>query len=117
MKQEKLILEAGADGGSVRLFQIKNYFLYATDESTLKEFIPELTDEELKSKSGIFTSFAQAMESLLEKFPIFSLYPLYVHPDFKNVIIPYYQKFCSKYKKRENRGNGEWDHLLYDGTK
>jgi len=117
MKKEKLILEAGADGGSVHLFQINEYFLYATDESTLKDFVPDLTDEELKSKSDIFTSFAQAMESLIEKYPIFNLYPLHIHPDFKNVIIPFYQRFCSKNKRHENRKDGEWDHLLYYETK
>lgn len=68
MKRKKLILEAGADGGSIKLLQINNYFVYSTNETTLRDIDPELTLEELKSVSDIFPTFAYAMKSLLERY-------------------------------------------------
>lgn len=112
MRKEKLILWAGSEGGSIKLVQIENYFLYSTNETTLREFVPDLTLEELKSKSDVFTSFAQAMESLIEKFPIFHLHPLEIHPDFKNEIILYYKRFYSESGQEENWNKGNWDNLL-----
>ena len=88
MRKENLILEAGADGGSVKLVQINNYFIYSTNETTLREFVPELTIEELKSKSDVFLSFNLAMERILLKYRIFGLYPLSVHPEFIAVKFP-----------------------------
>jgi len=43
MKENKLILEAGLGGSSIQLHQINEYFLYSTDETTLKKFVPDLT--------------------------------------------------------------------------
>lgn len=114
MRKKKLILEAGADGGSVKMVQINNYFIYSTNETTLREFVPELTLEELKSKSNIFLSFNLAMESLLAKYRIFALYPLSVHPDFKTLIIPYYLETISKIEDQERRINQNWKELLYE---
>jgi hypothetical protein len=114
MNKEKLILEAGGEGGSVKLVQIKNYYLFSTNETTLREFVPDLTLEELTSKSNVFTSFAEAMESLLEKYPIFHLHPLETHPDFKNEIFLYYQRFCSESGQHENWNKRNWDNLLFD---
>ncbi len=110
MKNKIVILEAGADGGSIMLIQKSDYYLFTTDETTLREFVPEMMFEDLKSKSDIFSSFAEAMKNLLEKYPIFSLHPLSVHPDFRNKIIPYYQGFCSGNNKNWNKE--DWDKLL-----
>jgi len=107
-----LLLEVGGEGGSIQLHQISGYFVFTTDETTLKEFVPEMTLDELKSKSDAFRSFAEAMKCLLEKYPIFNLYPLTVHPYYKQKIIPYYLGFCSGTKYKENRGKGEWDRFL-----
>jgi len=58
MKNENLILEAGEDGCSIKSFKINDYFLFTTDESTLRAIDPNLTLEELQSKSDVFKSFA-----------------------------------------------------------
>ena len=112
MKEDKLILEAGSEGGSIKLHQINEYFIYSTNETTLREFVPDLTFEELKSKSNVFSTLDQAMNSMLGKYKIFRLYPLSVHPDFKSKIIPYYQMFCSENEKSENWNKAKWDYLL-----
>ena len=114
MEENKLILEAGSEGGSIQLHQINDYFLYSTDETTLREFVPDLTLEELKTKSNVFSTLDQAMKSILGKYKIFRLYPLSVHPDFKSKIIPYYQIFCSETEKSENWNKAKWDYLLFN---
>ena len=70
MKEDKLILEAGSEGGSIKLHQINEYFIYSTNETTLREFVPDLTFEELKSKSNVFSTLDQAMNSMLGKYKI-----------------------------------------------
>jgi len=113
MKNKNLILEAGADGGSIKLFQIKDYFLFTTDESTLRAIDPNLTMEELQSKSDVFKSFAEVMKSLLERYPIFSLYPLTVNAKYKNKLIPYYQGFCSGSRNEQIWNGDNWDKFLF----
>lgn len=116
MKKD-LILEAGADGGSIKLLLIKGSFIYTTDESTLKELVPELLDDAFKSKSGAFPTFDLAMMSLLGKYSIFGLYPLYASPDFKEKIIPYYQMFCKISEMQKNWNKEYWEQLLFGTLK
>ena len=111
---EELILEAGADGGSVKLLRINSLYVYTTDESTLKDFLPELSDEELKSRSDVFKSFPKAMKSLLERYSIFRLYPLEVNPEYKVRLLSYYKDYCSKNESQENWNKGNWDRFLFN---
>ena len=111
--EEELILEAGADGGSVKLLRINSLYVYTTDETTLKDFLPELTDEELKSRSDVYKSFPKAMKSILEKYPIFELYPLEVNPEYKVRLLPYYKKYCSENRGLKKWNKGNWDRFLF----
>ena len=108
-----LLLEVGGEGGSIQLVKIKDYFLFSTDETTLREFVPELKEEELTSKSDVFTSFDQTMVSLLDKYPVFELYPVAVHPDFMKKIIPYYQTFVLQLHHDRNWANRKWEEMLF----
>ena len=108
-----LLLEVGGEGGSIQLVKIKDYFLFSTDETTLREFVPELKPEELTSKSDVFTSFDEAMVSLLDKYPVFELYPVAVHPDFRERVIPYYRAFVSNPWHKGKRTNDEWEEMLF----
>jgi len=54
------------------------------------------------------------MESLIEKYQIFHLHLLNIHPDFKNEIILYYQRFCSESGQQENWNKRDWDNLLFN---
>ena len=108
-----LLLQVGGEGGSIQLVKIEDYFLYSTDETTLSEFVPELKPEELTSKSDVFTSFDQAMVSLLNRYPVFELYPVAVHPDFREKVIPYYQTFVLQPHHDRNWSNHEWEEMLF----
>ena len=106
------LLEAGGEGGSIQLVQINDYFLFSTNESTLKEFVPELTLEELKSESDVFTTFEDALAGMLDKYPIFELFPLSVHPDYRMKVMAYSREFCSRRDKQEYRRLRDWEELL-----
>lgn len=112
MKKKKLILQAGADGGSIKLLQINENFFYTTDETTLRDFDPELTLDELRSESDVFPTFTDAMKSMLERYSIFSLYPLEVNAGFKNKITPYFQGFCCGSKHQQNWNLEYWEKIL-----
>jgi hypothetical protein len=113
MKNEILILELGAEGGSLKLFQINDHFIYTTDEGTLRDFDPELTLDECVSKSNVFITFEAAMKSLLENYKIFNFSPWTVHHDFKDKLIPYYQGFCCRNQYEEQWNKDKWDKLFY----
>ena len=117
MMKKDLILEAGADGGSIKLLLINGSFIYTTDETTLREDAPEMPLEAFKSKSDVFPTFDLAMMSLLGKYSIFGLYPLQVHPDFKEKIVPYYQMFCKINGMHENWNKEYWEQLLFGEIK
>ncbi|MEI7421910.1 MAG: HD domain-containing protein [Prolixibacteraceae bacterium] len=106
------LLEAGGEGGSIQLVQINDYFLFSTDETTLMEFVPELTLEELKSESDVFTTFEDALAGMLDKHPIFELFPLSVHPDYRMKVMDYYREFCSRRDHQEYRRFNDWEELL-----
>jgi len=113
VKNRTLLLKVGGEGGSIQLVQINDYFLFSTNETTLREFDPELTLEELKSESDVFTTFEEAMVGLLGRYRIFGLYPSSIHPDYRASVIPYYRAFCSHWKDQGGRCKEKWDELLY----
>jgi hypothetical protein len=113
MKRKLLILEAGADGGSIKLIKINNLYFYTTDESTLRDIDPTLTLEELQSKSDAFPSFSEAMKGMLERYPIFGLYPLTVNANYKARLVPYFQGYCCGNGKKENWNKDSWEKMLY----
>jgi len=53
------------------------------------------------------------MKSLLERYPIFSLYPLTVNAKYKNKLIPYYQGFCSGSRYEQIWYRDIWYKLLF----
>ena len=113
MRRRLLILEAGADGGSIKLLKINGLYFYTTDESTLRDIDPSLTLEELQSKSDAFLTFPEAMKSMLERYQIFSLYPLMVNSGYKKRIAPYYHGFCCGNRNQENWNKDSWNKFLY----
>jgi hypothetical protein len=113
MRRRLLILEAGADGGSIKLLKINGNYFYTTNESTLRDIDPTLTLEELQSQSDAFSTFSEAMKSMLERYPIFSLYPEMVNDNYKKRIAPYYYGFCCGNKHQENWNKEAWDKILY----
>jgi hypothetical protein len=113
MKNQRVILEVGGEGGSIQLLQINDYFLFTTDEGTLKDIDPTLTFAELQSQSDKFPTFAEAMINLLGRYRIFLLYPLGVDPEYKSQILPYYKAFNLHSGNVDNWNSGDWKKFLY----
>lgn len=101
-----LLLEAGAEGGSIKLVKMNKHFAYSTDESTLYDLLNE-TDREgmvFNSQSELFSSFEEALKSALKKYPIFNLYPLFIRQNYKEVVSDQFQKYLEE--------NGQQTHLM-----
>jgi hypothetical protein len=95
------ILEIGAEGGSLTLFgrKVPNgswQFCMERNESILKDLLSEedlegMTDDEFYKKTGWVASFSQALD-LLSRYPWHKLYPLKMHPEFRDVVLAEVEK-------------------------
>ncbi len=106
------ICEVSSEGGSISFFRYKkedqDVFFFVTDETALFEFAPESEFEKTPDVSYTveFHNFEDAFEALLEKYPIFRLYPLEVCPTYKREFKEAYQSFL-KVENPENE-DAEW---------
>ena len=90
----EIVLEIGAEGGSVTLLRERNgteewRFRMKTNEAALYDLLPEEYRDEIGSyqtQSGYVNSFPEAM-LLLDKYPWCNLYPLRVHPGFLDAVL------------------------------
>jgi hypothetical protein len=83
--QGQLIVEVGAEGGSISVLGFRTEggwrFTRAVGDQT-----PELIDEAwIQSKSGCVDSWEAALK-LLDQYPWWKLYPLSIHPEFRQRI-------------------------------
>lgn len=106
------ICEVGSEGGSISFFRYKkeelDVFFFTTDETAFFEFAPEFEFEKIPDVAYTeeFSNFRDAFEALLEKYPIFRLYPLDVSPTYKREFKEAYQSFL-KVENPENE-DSEW---------
>lgn len=106
------ICEVGSEGGSISFFRHKknerDVFFFTTDETALFEFAPEFEFEKVPGVAYTeeFHNFRDAFEALLEKYPIFRLYPLEVSSTYKREFKEAYHSFL-KVEKGENE-DSEW---------
>ena len=113
MKEHILILEVGGDGGSIKLIQNGSAYFYTTDESAMMDLLPgEFDIEDLTSASVEFTSFDSAMESLINKYPLFSLYPLTVNPEYQKRISEYFNRYLEATDDQFAYGVDNWKYIL-----
>lgn len=106
------ICEVGSEGGSISFFRYKkeerDVFFFTTNETALFEFAPEFEFEKEPgvAYTGEYQNFGDAFQALLEKYPIFRLYPLEVSSTYKREFKEAYQSFL----KVENSDNedSEW---------
>ena len=110
------ICEVGSEGGSISFFRYKkeeqDAFFFSTDETALFEFAP---DFEFEKMAGVaykeeFSNFQDALEALLEKYPIFRLYPLEVSPNYRREFKEAYHKFLDVEKQEFE--SESWNQLL-----
>ncbi len=108
--EKTLILEIGGEGGSIKLLKINDEFVYTTGEFALMEEGDDPKD--FKSRSSFFQDFDSAMVSMINKYPVFRLYPLEINDKFKDLINKYYQDFLLKNKRDEFWRNDRWEEIL-----
>jgi hypothetical protein len=82
MEQCDIIVEVGAEGGSIALIGTRRDRGWTYSRS-VKDWTPELIDEEpISHKSAEVDSWEAALR-LLDKYSWQTLYPLKIHPEFR----------------------------------
>jgi len=78
MNKNEIIVDLGAEGGSVTLygFRTERGWLFSMETSEL---------DECPQRSGVVDTWPAAL-NLLDKYPWVSLFPISVHPDFRKKI-------------------------------
>jgi hypothetical protein len=82
MDKDEVVVEVGAEGGSIALIGTRRDRGWTFSRS-VNDWTPELIDEEpIFHKSAEVDSWEAALR-LLDKYPWETLYPLKVHPEFR----------------------------------
>jgi len=87
----EVIVEIGGEGGSIALLGVRDtaggwHFRLDRDESTLADFLPDdLDPASLRGRTGWVASWEEAL-GLLDRYPWHRLYPLGLHPEFRDRI-------------------------------
>lgn len=111
-----VICEIGGEGGSIKFYRIENNgkerFFFLTNESALFEFEPELECDKISDIDYLneYDGIEEAMAGLMEKYPIFELYPLSMHKEYAEV----FKKAYLKHLKTHERGHNTeyWEKFL-----
>jgi hypothetical protein len=79
------IIEVGAEGGSIALYGFRTDHGWVFTRKIVDQ-TPEFIDQEwIEGKSDFVDSWEAALK-LLDQYPWFILYPLSIHPDFRQKI-------------------------------
>lgn len=80
------ILEVGAEGGSITLHGMRTNTGWLFSREVIDQ-TPELLDEDAtQHRSEVVTSWPAALE-LMSRYPWRRLYPVEVHPEFRELIL------------------------------
>jgi hypothetical protein len=92
-EQSEVILEVGAEGGTLTIFGKRNLkgdwqFVINRDETALYEMLSEEDQDDIIAceRSNYVSSFDEALK-LFDSYPWYSFYPLKVHPDFLDRVL------------------------------
>jgi len=109
-----LILKIGGEGGSIKLLKINDQYAYTTNESALYDLLSKADREGMsfKSESELYDTFELAMESMIDRYPVFRLYPLEINDPFKEQINKYYQAYLANNKGDNYLRNEKWENIL-----
>jgi hypothetical protein len=88
MNENEVIVEIGGEGGSITLYgrRTESGWLFSRkviDQTPL--LLPEEFPEGIQHKSSVVDSWEEALK-LLDQYPWHRLYPLRVHPEFRQKI-------------------------------
>jgi hypothetical protein len=113
MGNSTVILEAGSEGGSIALIYDGRFYSYLSDETSMLDILPgEFEEKELKRVSVKFSTFGEAIQSMLNRYPIFNLHPLKVHSEYIGQVQSLYNQFKSDNKEHNDFGIDKWDEFL-----
>lgn len=110
------ICEVVGEGGSINFYRFKkegeDRFFFTTNEEGFFDFKPEFAFEEIEGVNYLeeFEDFSSAFQSLLKKYQLFRLFPLEVHPEYKNEFQRAYQHFLEMGGEKENQS--QWNIIL-----
>lgn len=95
MKNKIKILEMGSEGGSITLYRMtdkekNHWFYYSVNEMAYEEFDIEAVRKDSEFSSNITEAFEKMQKRYVS---ILSLYPLYVHPDYKIKVLAFLKKY------------------------
>ena len=85
VNESEVIIELGAEGGSITLsgFRTEQGWFFSRQ---VTDRTPELIDEEgIQHKSTVVDSWKAALK-ILDQYPWFRLYPIRIHPEFRQKI-------------------------------
>lgn len=86
MGESEVILEIGAEGGSITLCGTRTADGWRFSRNLLDQ-TPELLDEPaIEHDSNMVESWSAALE-LLDTYPWHRLFPLWVHPEFRGLVL------------------------------
>jgi hypothetical protein len=95
-REKEIIVEIGAEGGSITLFGVRDGVKWRYHMS-VADWTPELIDQErLQHDSDGAFSWEGALR-LLDRYPWQALSRVRVHPEFRKKIWTAVQKRCGKY--------------------
>jgi hypothetical protein len=98
----EVIIEVGAEGGSITLYGLPTDQGWVFSRKVIDQ-TPELIDEDwIKTNSDCFHSWEAALK-LLDRYPWPKLYPISVHPDFRERIWSAVQERLDTDEKSEAR--------------
>lgn len=103
----QLILNVGADGGSVALYGREAELGWIFRRHVADQTPMFIGEESISHDSEAVETWTKAVR-LLDRYPWASLFPTYVHPDFRTRV---WREVCKRATKRRPR-EGELDRWL-----
>lgn len=112
MKNQTKILEMGAEGGSITLFQIKDkkdtdWYFHSVHEMAYMDLDLEGIDRNSQYSMSIAEAFIKMQGEYKN---VFSLYPLMVHSDYKYIVLALLEEYVKNID--ENIDYQTWAHVL-----
>ncbi|SEA42433.1 GIY-YIG nuclease family protein [Acidovorax soli] len=85
MEQGEVVLKAGAEGGSITLYGIRNNKDWFFGLNVVDQTPSFINESDAVHDSGVVNSWLEALE-LLDQYTWHELYPLEVHPEFRGKV-------------------------------
>lgn len=85
MSEREVILQVGAEGGSITLYGVRTESGWRYQRNVVDQTLSMLDQEEIRHDSLFCSSWEEAL-ALLDQYLWHRLYPLHVHPEFQAAV-------------------------------